>query len=107
MGPGTFPLRINVAGGANLLYSYQEVVARHRSWGLGRFQISLQRVKQNFVDMKAAKAKILEEIQSLNIKEQSQVLTEGEIARRLFLKEKFAVKVREEEIKWKQRSRWT
>lgn len=59
--------------------------------------------------MKISKESILKEIQSLDTREESSLLSEEEIARRLFLKESFkkslARKVRQEEIEWRQRSR--
>ena len=48
---------------------------------------------------------MLEELQSIDKKEESQRLSEEDFAKRLELKDLFESKVREEEIKWKQRSR--
>ena len=44
-------------------------------------------------------------MQALDIKEESQMLSDTDIAKRFKLKRSFESKVREEEIKWKQRSR--
>lgn len=60
--------------------------------------------KANFWDVRIVKANILEELQSLDSKELHQ-LFDNEVLRRLFLKECFERKVKEEEIQWRQRSR--
>lgn len=61
--------------------------------------------KLYFREAGAVKANILEEIQHLDRKEELGPLEEEDVLRRLALKEDFVRKVREEEIKWKQRSR--
>lgn len=60
--------------------------------------------KDHFGDVRNAKVNILQEIQLLDKEEVGQ-LQPAEESRRLFLKKDFIRKVREEEIKWKQRSR--
>ena len=60
--------------------------------------------KMNFGDVRIQKSNILEEIQSLDKEERGQLLLE-EGKKRLDLKEEFHRKLREEEIKWRQRSR--
>lgn len=62
-------------------------------------------VRSNFGDVRAAKESILEEMQSIDLKEELCLLLMEEVDRRSALKVQFATKVREEEIKWKQRSR--
>lgn len=62
-------------------------------------------VTNYFGDVKAAKAKILEELQILDLKEELASLSMEDEDRRFGLKEQFASKVREEEIKCKQQSR--
>lgn len=58
-----------------------------------------------FGDVTAIKDRILEEIQALNYKEAASPLGEAYFLKRLPLKEAYWRKVREEEVKWKQRSR--
>lgn len=61
--------------------------------------------KVHFGDVTNTKEIILQEIQLLDNKEEVGQLMPAEMSRRLSLKEDFVRKVREEEIKWKQRSR--
>ena len=62
--------------------------------------------KCNLEPVGPLKAKILEELQSIDRKAECQrFLSEADLAKRLELKDLFERKVREEEIKWKQRSR--
>ena len=59
------------------------------------------RIKNNFGHIESHKAKLLEELESLDIKEESHRLSDEDIAKRLNLKGLFKRKVQEEEIKWK------
>lgn len=61
--------------------------------------------KDHFRDVERMKATILEDIHCLDSKEVVGQLCEEEVSNRLSLKEEFLRKVREEEIKWRQRSR--
>ena len=62
-------------------------------------------IKINHRPLESHKASILEELQSLDIKEEYQILSDTDIAKRFHLKDLFERTIREEEIKWKQRSR--
>ena len=55
--------------------------------------------------MDSYKATILEELQALDLKEENQILSDTDIAKRFNCTDLFECRVREEEIKWKQRSR--
>eukprot|EP00268_Persea_americana_P017810 TRINITY_DN18653_c0_g1_i1.p2 TRINITY_DN18653_c0_g1~~TRINITY_DN18653_c0_g1_i1.p2 ORF type:complete len:123 (-),score=26.57 TRINITY_DN18653_c0_g1_i1:203-571(-) len=62
--------------------------------------------KENFGEVRIQKLNILTEIQALDMKEESDHLTTlEEEKKRLDLKEDFQRKMREEEIRWRQRSR--
>lgn len=62
-------------------------------------------VKSSFGDVLKSKENILYEIQAIDKKKEMDRLLPEEVLRRLSLKEESLKKVREEEIKWKQRSR--
>ena len=53
--------------------------------------------------VESLKANLLEELHSLDIKEESQLLFEIDVAKRIKLKYLFERNVQEEEMKWKQR----
>lgn len=59
----------------------------------------------HFSEATLAKASILEEIQAIDIKEEFSILSSKKMSKRIQLKEQYAKKVREEAIKWQQRSR--
>lgn len=62
-------------------------------------------VANNREEVGKAKVRILDEIQSIDKAAELGALSEDDSGRRLRLKEDYFKKVREEEIKWKQRSR--
>lgn len=62
-------------------------------------------VANNIEEVGKAKARILDEIQSIDKIEEVGALSEDDFGRILHLKEDYLKKVKEEEIKWKQRSR--
>ena len=62
-------------------------------------------VKDNSGDVEAKKAIFYDEIQSLDKMEEMGNLSSKEVKIRINLRGEFKRKVREEEIKWKQRSR--
>lgn len=59
----------------------------------------------SYGDVEAKKASVLGEIQSIDMKEEAGSITEEERIRRHTLKGEFQRMLREEEIKWSQRSR--
>lgn len=63
------------------------------------------RAKVNFGSVEAAMEELLKSIKEMDSKEEHGPLSEMEIALRHELKEKFLRKVKQEEIKWRQRSR--
>lgn len=69
--------------------------ARIRAWA-----------KEHFGDVRRVNERILADIQMLDRKEEAGQLLPTEECKRLSLKIEFARKVREEEIEWKQRSRY-
>ena len=62
-------------------------------------------IKTNLRSVDSYKATLLKEMQALDLKEENQILSDMDIAKRFNLKDLFERRVCEEEIKWKQRSR--
>lgn len=87
-----------------------------KEWAGYKLVLKLKRLKErikewtknHFGDVCCTKANILEEIQSLDIREGLHILLDEESSNRGLLKDRYERKVKEEEIKWRQPSqcRW-